>query len=68
MSANQTLRHLYGDKTRTTEERAVLEAAIDLIESLNVDTTCGNTGDEEHPTHMVLGNVSLATCNTLGIS
>lgn len=44
------------------------KAVNDLLGSLDVDNTCGNTGDEETPSRMVTGNVDDWVLDTLGIS
>jgi len=49
------------------EEIAVLEAVIDLIESLQVEEGHSTNPDDDPPSLMVYGNVDVPTLVTLGL-
>jgi len=47
-------------------EAAAIKAAITVIESVEIDTTCGNTGDENAASYYLVGNVEAGALRELG--
>ncbi len=67
-NAAERLHDLARNRYLSEFDRVAVTLALDLIESVEIDNTAGNTGDDDQPSRMVLGNVNLTTLLALGFS